>query len=136
MIMIDDKDIEVAANLHGFELIASMHGSTLGTPMQCFEEVVDAETDLIENSFITGAKWAIKEFIKGLWHPASEIPSEGKHLILEYSITDTIKDYVSLKRLDNNYIYWDWASYFESANVTRWLYIDDLLPKEESCQKF
>ena len=40
--MIDDKKIKEAANLHRFELIASMHGSTLGTPMQCSEEVVDA----------------------------------------------------------------------------------------------
>ena len=52
--MIDNKKIEEAANIHRFELIASMHGSTLGTPMQCFEEVVDAEADLIEDSFITG----------------------------------------------------------------------------------
>lgn len=76
------------------------------------------------------AKWIQEEFLKDLWHPASEIPSEGKPLIVEYSITDTIKDYASLKRLNNSYVYWDWVSYFESANITRWLYIDDLLPKE------
>lgn len=76
------------------------------------------------------AKWMQEEFLKDLWHPASEIPSEGKPLIVEYSITDTIKDYASLKRLNNSYVYWDWVSYFESANITRWLYIDDLLPKK------
>ena len=76
------------------------------------------------------AKWMQEEFLKDLWHPASEIPSEGKPLIVEYSITDTIKDYASLKRLNNSYVYWDWVSYFESANITRWLYISDLLPKE------
>ena len=76
--MIDNKKIEEAANIHRFELIASMHGSTLGTPMQCFEEVVDAEADLIEDSFITGAKWAINEFLKNLWHPASEVPDKDK----------------------------------------------------------
>ena len=37
------------------------------------------------------AKWIQEEFLKDLWHPASEIPSEGKPLIVEYSITDTIK---------------------------------------------
>lgn len=83
--MIDDKKIEEAANLHRFELIASMHGSTLGTPMQCFEEVVDAETDLIENSFITGAKWAIDEFIKDLLHPASEVPRNDNGKVLAFS---------------------------------------------------
>lgn len=83
--MIDVKKIEEAANLHRFELIASMHGSTLGTPMQCFEEVVDAETDLIEDSFITGAKWAINEFIKDLLHPASEVPRNDNGKVLAFS---------------------------------------------------
>ena len=72
--MIDDKKIKEAAQLLRFELIASMHGSTLGTPMQCFKEEVDTETELIENSFITGAKWAINEFLKDLWHPIKEKP--------------------------------------------------------------
>jgi hypothetical protein len=80
--MIDEKKIEEAANLHRFELIASMHGSTLGTPMQCFEEVVGIETDLIENSFITGAKWAIDEFLKDLWNPNTKEPDKSKSDII------------------------------------------------------
>lgn len=84
------------------------------------------ERTFFEYGFQRGYNRALKD----LWHPASEIPSEGKPLIVEYSITDTIKDYTSLKRLNNSYVYWDWVSYVESANITRWLYIDDLLPKE------
>ena len=83
--MIDDKKIEEAANLHRFELISSMHGSTLGTPMQCSEEVVDAEIDLIENSFIAGAKWAINELLKDLFHPASEVPRNDNGKVLAFS---------------------------------------------------
>lgn len=83
--MIDVKKIEEAAQLHRFELIASMHGSTLGTPMQCFKEEVDAETELIENSFITGAKWAINEFLKDLLHPASEVPCNDNGKVLAFS---------------------------------------------------
>ena len=83
--MIDDKKIEEAANLHRFELIASMHGSTLGTPMQCSEEVVDAEIDLIENSFIAGAKWAINEILKDLFHHASEVPRNDNGNVLAFS---------------------------------------------------
>lgn len=84
--MIDDKKIEKVANLHRFELIASRHGSTLGKPMQCSEEVIDAETELIEYSFTTGAKWAINEFLNDLnelLHPASEVPrnDNGKNLV-------------------------------------------------------
>lgn len=126
--MIDDKKIEEAANLHRFELIASMHRSTLGTPMQCFEEVVDAETELIENSFITGAKWAIKEFITDLWHPASEEPREFAEVLAEAKITESIKTYISFKRNDS--LFKNWDAYSSGANTTRWLYIDDLLPEE------
>ena len=83
--MIEGKKIEEAAKLHRFELIASMHGSTLGTPMQCSEEVVDAEIDLIENSFIAGAKWAINELLKDLFHPASEVPRNDNGKVLAFS---------------------------------------------------
>ena len=122
--MIDDKKIEEAANLHRFELIASMHGSTLGTPMQCFEEVVDAETDLIENSFITGAKWAINEFIKDLWHQKDEEP-EGydEWILLHYNVGN----YYSLAQVLD---FKSWKEFVERAPIKEWLYIDDLFQKE------
>lgn len=126
--MIDEKKIEEAANLHRFELIASMHGSTLGTPMQCFEEVVGIETDLIENSFITGAKWAIDEFLKDLCHDASEEPRKFAEVLAEAKITESIKTYISFKR--NDAMFKNWDAYSSGANITRWLYIDDLFPKE------
>jgi hypothetical protein len=125
--MIDDKKIEEAANLHRFELIASMHGSTLGTPMQCFEEVVDAETDLIENSFITGAKWAINELIKNLWHPASEEPKREAQRTYILGMTRASESGVLPMLLRQNT---DWKEFSVSHAVTRWLYIDDLFKKE------
>lgn len=79
--------------------------------------------------FKAGARWATNEFLKDLWHPASEIPCEGKYLIVEYNVIDTIKDYLSFKRLEG-YLGWNWIPYCKSANVTQWLYIDDLLPKK------
>ena len=103
-----------------------MPGSTLGTPMQCFEEVVDAETDLIETSFITGAKWAINEFIKDLWYPANKIPKKFNHYgfaalyILQYN------HQIRMVLYDKDNMSW--------KNVISineyWLYVDDLLPKE------
>lgn len=123
--MIDDKKIEEAANLHRFELIASMHGSTLGTPMQCFEEVVDAETDLIENSFITGAKWAIKELLKNLWHPASEKPllRNGKCLVVYNS--------GKIDMFKISFVYEMLSNYGKDGMSWKcWCYISDLLPKK------
>lgn len=125
--MIDDKKIEEAANLHRFELIASMHGSTLGTPMQCFEEVVDAETDLIENSFITGAKWAINEILKDLWHNIfNERIPHGKMVIVEYTSDGGIY-YRSIKIPDD--IQWI-GGFYNEKRLRRWVYVDDLFPKE------
>ena len=126
--MIDDNKIEEAANLHRFELIASMHGSTLGTPMQCSEEVVDAETELIENSFITGAKWAIKEFLKNLWHDANEEPKFGKGRLLvlingSVSILNVGFVLDQLRNLHNIYIYMElkvgytWMIYYQRKEM-------------------
>ena len=123
--MIDDKKIEEAANLHRFELIASMHGSTLGTPMQCFEEVVDAETDLIENSFITGAKWAINEFIKDLWHDVDEIPKRSKAFIFECG--DYSMNYHVGMMFNPN----DYKKNAEIWHMNRWCYLEDILSKQE-----
>lgn len=132
--MIDDKKIEEAANLYRFELIASMHGSTLGTPMQCFEEVVDAETELIENSFITGAKWAINEFLKNLWYPASEEPKKVKNLLLETTYEYGKPIYHLIKYMPNGNNVCAWREWYKGAHISRWLYIDDLLPKEGGSQ--
>lgn len=127
--MVDNKKIEEAANLHRFELIASMHGSTLGTPMQCFEEVVDAETYLIENSFITGAEWAINGFLKNLWHPNSEEPRKGAKFLYQNHYNSRFYYYIG-KIDDILETYPNWSSYVKHVRVIQWLYIDDLLPKE------
>ena len=125
--MIDEKKIEAAANLHRFELIASMHGSTLGTPIQCSEEVVDAEIDLIENSFIAGAKWAINELLETLWHNIfkEHIPS-GKRVIVEYTYKGGVY-YRSLKIPDD--IQWV-RGFSNEKRLRRCVYVDDLFPKE------
>lgn len=125
--MIDEKKIEEAANLHRFELIASMHGSTLGTPMQCFEEVVGIETDLIENSFITGAKWAINEFLKNLWHPNTEEPDKSKSDIITLGFDNDA--YLQFKES----ILWNeesWRHSISRCQINKWAYLSNILPKE------
>lgn len=125
--MIDEKEIEEAANLHRFELIASMHGSTLGTPMQCFEEVVGIETDLIENSFITGAKWAIDEFLKDLWNPNTKEPDKSKSDIITLGFDNDA--YLQFKES----ILWkeeSWRHSISRCQIIKWAYLSDILPKE------
>ena len=110
--MINDKKIEDAAKQHSEESYISDYFQA------CYKD-----------AFMEGAKWVINEFLKDLWHPASEIPCEGKYLVVEYNITDTIKDYLSFKRLEG-YLGWNWIPYCKSANITQWLYVDDLFSKK------
>ena len=74
------------------------------------------------------AKWMQEEFLKDLWHPANEEPREFAEVLAEAKITESIKTYISFKR--NDALFKNWDAYSSGANITRWLYIDDLLPKE------
>lgn len=77
-----------------------------------------------ENSFKEGAKWAINEFLKDLWHHASEEP-EGYNewILLRYNVGD----YYSLAQVKD---FKSWKGFVERAPIEKWLYIDDLFPKE------
>ena len=121
--MIDEKKIEEAANLCRFEVIASMHN-----PYQCFEEEVDAQTDLIENSFISGAKWAINEFLKDLWHPNTEEPDKSKSDIITLGFDNDA--YLQFKES----ILWNeesWRHSISRCQINKWAYLSDILPKQE-----
>lgn len=78
--------------------------------------------------FKDGAKWAINEFLKNLWHPASEEPREFAEVLAEAKITESIKTYISFKRNDS--LFKNWDAYSSGANITRWLYINDLFQKK------
>lgn len=82
----------------------------------------------IKEAIGLGAKLAINELLNNLWHPASEKPREFAEVLAEAKITESIKTYISFKR--NDALFKNWDAYSLGANITRWLYIDDLLPKE------
>ena len=79
------------------------------------------------DGFNTGAKWMQEELLKSLWHTASEEPREFAEVLAEAKITESIKTYISFKR--NDALFKNWNAYSSGANITRWLYIDDLFPK-------
>ena len=109
--MIDDKKIEDAAKQYSEESYISDHFQA------CYKD-----------AFMEGAKWTINEFLKDLWHPASEEPIEFAEVLAEAKITESINTYLSFKR--NDALFKNWEAYSLGANITRWLYIDDLFPKE------
>lgn len=82
------------------------------------------------DGFNAGAKWAINEFIKDLWHAIDENPKKYYKCLVEVvyhrplNMTDEI-DYVT-SHLTN--FGWDESSFKRSDyTIKRWIYIDDLL---------
>ena len=110
--MIDDKKIEEA--IENYIRYSSVEDEYPGTE---------------GNAFKAGAEWAINEFLKDLWHPISEEPREFAEVLAEVKITESIKTYISFKR--NDALFKNWDAYCSGANITRWLYIDDLFPNKE-----
>lgn len=99
--MIDNKKIEEAS----FEETFGMYG----------------EADSLQEGFTCGAKWAINEFLKDLWHPASEEPEINKEILIDWRTEN--RGIMLLQTKLNN-----WKK-LSSQEIKRWLYIDDLLPK-------
>lgn len=99
--MIDDKKIEEAANEYSQDNCGYSY---------------DIEKLL---AFEQGAKWAIDEFLKDLWHPISEEPKKSIFMLSEYEKGKYYANY-----FDKNIRGWS------NQRLIRWLNIDDLLPKE------
>lgn len=117
--MIDDKKIEEAANKHIETEYARYNSGEVEEEMICLRG---------KDSFKEGANWAINEFLKDLWHDIfnERIPL-GKMVIVEYTYKGGIY-YRSLKMPDDT----QWVRGFSNEKrLRRWLYVDDLLPKEE-----
>lgn len=74
--MIDDKKIEEAANKHIETEYARYNNGEVEEEMICLRG---------KDSFKAGAKWMQEEFLKGLFHPASEVPRNDNGKILAFS---------------------------------------------------
>lgn len=79
------------------------------------------------DGFNAGAKWAINEFLKDLWHHAEEEPNH--EAIRTYILGETKASESGvlpmLLRPNTN-----WKEFVVSHGVTHWFYVDDLFPKE------
>lgn len=97
--MIDDKKIEEAAFVY-----------------------IDNEGKGFE-AFVDGAKWAINEFLKDLWHDAREVPKYDKYILVQYTHGGYYIVFWEEYNFSNQRNVW-------SLKITRWAYIDDLLQKK------
>lgn len=119
--MIDDKKIE-AAKEEIYEDRFLLNGEEIVFNNDEKEEMFYKED--IKEAIGLGAKWAIKEFLKDLWHSASEEPegyNEG--ILLRYNVGD----YYSLAQVKD---FKSWKGFVERAPIEKWLYLDDLFPEE------
>ena len=123
--MIDDKKIEEAAGTYG----TSNGYSCIGP---------DGRMSLkpeLETAFEADAYWAINEFLKDLWHPASEVPRNDYTDILvvckepQRPIVLNLEDILD-GTLDDIASYNDmWMHLCDVYRIAKYYYIGDLLPK-------
>lgn len=121
--MIDDKKIEEAAT------IASISDTEKGHVKN--EYVVSALADHengYREGYIEGAKWAINEFIKYLWHSVDEEPDKRKSDI----ITIGSYNYISL-HFKESFIWKEesWRHSISRCQITKLAYLSDILPKQK-----
>ena len=106
--MIDDNKIEEAA----VKSANYLKGICDFTVINAFEE-----------GFKKGAKWAINELLKDLWHPAKDIPEQERPVLVVYKHGGYSIEYCEAYNISGQVNYW-------TLDITRWLYVDELFPKE------
>ena len=114
--MIDDKIIEDAANKHVDTEYARYNSGEVEEEMICLSG---------KDSFKAGARWAINEFLKDLWHDVDEIPKRAKAFIFECG--DCSMNYHVGMMFNPN----DYKKNAEIWHMNRWCYLEDILPKQK-----
>ncbi len=124
--MIDNKKIEEAQEeifedkflLNGTEVIFNDED-------EYKEEMYDSGQ--IKEAISLGAKWAINEFLKNLWHPNTEEPDKSKSDIITLGFDNDA--YLQFKES----ILWNeesWRHSISRCQIIMWAYLSDILPKE------
>ena len=119
--MIDDKKIE-AAKEEIYEDRFLLNGEEIVFDNDAKEEMFYKED--IKEAIGLGAKWAINEFLKNLWHQKDEEPEGYDELILLHYSEFNCYSLSQVKYFKS------WKEFVERAPIENWLYIDDLFQKE------
>lgn len=126
--MIDDKKTDEAARKR---LVAFRKANPDGYS----SSIIDIESDCL-NNFKDGAKWAINEFLKDLWHPISEEPEKNRICLVRVVYHLNHGMLPDEERIEQSSFHdFGWYDYnFKyigiDYDIIGWLYIDDLFPKE------
>ena len=126
--MIDDNKIE-AAKEEIYEDRFLLNGEEIVFDNDAKEEMF--YKDDIKEAIGLGAKWAINEFLNGLFHTASEVPRNDNGKVLAFS-----KEYGYRKLYDMNAMLDEttcdtyqemWEIRVRAYTFTDWIFVDELL---------
>ena len=124
--MIDDKKMETAK-----EEIYEDKFLGCGEMVEAFKDEDEKEMfdkEDIKEAIGLGAKWAINEFVKYLWHPNTEEPDKSKSDIITLGFDNDA--YLQFKES----ILWNeesWRHSISRCQIIKWAYLSDILPKQE-----
>lgn len=121
--MIDDKKIE-AAKEEIYEDRFLLNGEEVVFDNDDKEELFYKED--IKEAIGLGIKWAINEFLNGLWHSVSEEPKLGKRVLVKIN--------GNLSLFNSGFVVAHIRNFDDCYGIESWIYIDDLFPKEEGEQ--
>lgn len=114
--MIDDKEIDIAARA---QALSKHLNETAYFQLRSIEDFTD------------GAKWAINELLKDLFHPASEVPRNDNGKVLAFSkVNSNIKLYDMNAMLNETACdtYQEmWEIIVRAYTFTDWVFVEDLL---------
>ena len=126
--MIDEKKIE-AAKEEIYEDRFLLNGEEIVFDNDATEEMF--YKDDIKEAIGLGAKWAINEFIKELFHPASEVPRNDNGKVLAFS-----KEFGNRKLYNMNAMLDEticntykemWEEQVYMFKFSDWIFVDELL---------
>lgn len=75
-------------------------------------------------AFAAGVEW----FKKALWHDVSEMPEEGEQILYTATEGGEIMDVMKVTTIAL-YDFTPWDKVVSNYGITKWCYIEDLLPK-------
>lgn len=82
----------------------------------------------VERAFRNGIEWA-DENPKNIWHDADDMPNNHSYIMFfvdRYTIkTDYIPACLNHCQLNKS----NWSEFVKKVNMTKWVYVSDLLPK-------
>ena len=123
----DDKKIEEAARG-----AADLYEQDLSMMSYDEDTEVDGQHHFCQEFgaelFKDGAKWAINEFLKNLWHLNTEEPDKSKSDIITLGFDNDA--YLQFKES----ILWNeesWRHSISRCQIIKWAYLSDILPKQE-----